>query len=272
MAIANETGRMPRVEWDAFLRSFRWAQGEHVVLLGPTGRGKSTLAVEILDRRDFVVAFDVKGDDPALIGAGYEPATSWPQLDLERDAIREGKPLRIRLVAPPGGSARERIQRGRELFGDALEDILTRGRWTVYIDELRITSERRLFDLGPEIDSLLIAARGKKGTVVSATQAPRWIPAAAYDQVRHVFLWPVRDEEKLRRFEDIAGLGKGFREILKRMPEHDVVYVRPPNHPLITRAPRPDHAAVVVPEAEVESAHSDEAPRPRNTGLRKWIW
>lgn len=271
--MASDVRQVERVDWSTFLRRFRWKQGEHVALLGPTGRGKSTLAVEILKRRDFVVVLDLKGDDPALTAAGYEPIRSWPVLDLEREAIRDGTSLRVRLTVPVLAEAADTFARGRDVFRACIEDIRTRGRWTIYVDELRVTAERRLFDLAPEIEALIMFARGKQGTVVSATQAPRYIPRSAYDQVRHVFIWPVRDRDGLRRIEEIAGLGTQYRDALVGMAWHEVMYVRPPGEPVITmldasRVPAP--SPVAVPAGE--NPRMDIAPDGRDNRRRGWFW
>ena len=73
---------VPRVTWDEFLKSFRWKQGEHVTLLGPTGQGKTTLALAILPRREYVIVFGTKAKDKTLDRLikedGYEKCTEYP--------------------------------------------------------------------------------------------------------------------------------------------------------------------------------------------------
>src|SRR5207248_297525 len=83
--------------WDEFLEWFAtvWKPGQHAALVGPTGMGKSTFAVGILELRKYVLALDPKGGDETLETAGYERLTDWPLPAKVYDAIAEGRPARF---------------------------------------------------------------------------------------------------------------------------------------------------------------------------------
>ena len=55
---------IPSVPWHEFERHFKWRQGEHVTVIAPTGWGKTTLELAIIDRRKYSIFFATKRDDP----------------------------------------------------------------------------------------------------------------------------------------------------------------------------------------------------------------
>lgn len=273
------------IPWDTFYdKEFRWKQGEHVALIGPTGRGKSTLAGYILDKRRLVVALDLKGDDPTLKKWGYETTRQWPMDgEAERlkgrietrpngEKVRIVDPLRVRLS--PVMQTLDESNAARKVFRDCLDDVFVRGGWTVYMDELYIASGRD-FDLGMYIERLMVHARSRGATMVNATQAPRWIPKLTYDQATHLFIWPVRDRDGLQRVEEITGFGKDLRPVMSGLGKHDVLYVRPPDAAIVTRAPKPVEKPpepVSMRGIPPQPKSHDTAPRERKGGFRQKAW
>lgn len=274
-----------RMDWEAFKsRGFQWEQGEHIALIGPTGRGKSTLAGNILDKRRLVVALDLKGDDPALKRWGYESTPSWPLPDEgerlkgeihekpDGTKVRIVPPLHVRL-APPVRTRGDR-ESAAKVFADCLDDVFERGGWAVYVDELLIAVGRK-FDLGDAIEDLMVHARFRGTSMVNATQAPRWIPKLTYDQATHLFIWPVRDTDGLGRVEEITGFGRAIRNTLQEMDKHETLYVKPPDTLIVTQCPPPDEVAEepkstrgVTPTPE---GH-DTPPRPKGGKFRRAAW
>lgn len=82
----------PRVPWADFYREWRWQQGEHVAMVGPTGSGKTSLLIRILGKRQFVVVAATKPADPTmdyLISHGYTKFERW------ENVRPESKPKRV---------------------------------------------------------------------------------------------------------------------------------------------------------------------------------
>lgn len=74
-----------RLPWDEFLAGrFVWNQGEHVTLIGPTGSGKTTLALALLPMRRYVLAFGTKPKDRTLDTlvrqAGWKRVQTWEKM------------------------------------------------------------------------------------------------------------------------------------------------------------------------------------------------
>ena len=57
---------IPFVPWRKFESSWVWNQGEHLLVVGDTGQGKTTIQSRLLDRREFVVVFVTKTHDETI--------------------------------------------------------------------------------------------------------------------------------------------------------------------------------------------------------------
>lgn len=226
--------------WDEFLEWFArvWKPGAHVALVGPTGMGKSTFAVGILELRRYVLALDPKGGDSTLETSGYERLTDWPLPDKAYDRIAEGHPARYIV----GGHSRTLEDRARltVLLRDTLRGVFESRGWTVYADEFQLLADRKMMNLGAEVETLLIAARDKGITVLTSYQAPAWVPTAASRQATWIVLWPTRDVNVVKTLA--AAVGRPWQMIWSAMralpPFHVLVIGRNPHEPMVvTTAP-----------------------------------
>jgi hypothetical protein len=255
-----------RSSWAAFQREHiaLFEPGQHISMIGPTGRGKSTLALHLLQHRPYVVVLDAKGGDDTLNGSGFEVVNQWP-IPNERERLGDGKP--IRLMLRPKGYGRERLDEAHDLFSRCIQSALDSMRWTIYVDELRLTSEGRTIDLAPEVEVAYMVGRGRRVTMVSATQAPRYVPKAAYDQVTHQFHWPLGDRDARRRQAEISGLDRvDFDVTVEGLAKHEVLYISPMGEPLVVKPPAPRKPVGQKPERE--RATPKGSPHP----LRKRVW
>jgi hypothetical protein len=238
---AAEGAEVVGMSWDDFLTHWRaaWKPGAHVALIGPTGAGKSTFAVGAMAHRRYILALDPKGGDSTLATTGFERLLQWPPPQRVYDAIAEGKPARFIV------GARTRTLADRALLEDLLRRVLdgvfeSRG-WTLYCDEFQLLADRKMMGLGPQVETLLIAARDKGISVVTSYQAPAWVPTAASRQATWVVIWPTRDVNVVKALAEI--IGRDWRmllEAIRALPQHHVMIAnRSPFEPLIiTKAPR----------------------------------
>lgn len=229
--------------WDEFLAFFKikWRPGQHLALIGTTGCGKSTFACGVLESRRYLLALDPKGGDETLETLKLPRLTKWPPPEKVFDAIAEGKAARF-IVGPKVRTVDDR-RRLVATLRDTLRGVFEAGGFTVYVDEFQLLADRKMMGLGPEVETLLVAARSKGISVVTSYQAPAWVPTAASRQATWVVLWPTRDENVVKALAAIVG--RGWRllwEAMEALPEHHVLIVGPnPREPMIiTKAPRRD--------------------------------
>ena len=212
-------------EWDDFLKWFdhEWEPGKHLALIGPTGEGKSTFAVGVLALRKWVLALDPKGEDETLSRSGFKRITWWPIDNRTRDSIAEGKPAR--LIVGGGVRTRAELEKLRELMHNAVEGVRAEGGWTIYADEFQLLADRRMYGLDKEIEALLIAARSRGTSVVTAFQAPAWVPKAGTRQASFVVMWPTRDRVMIKTVAE--AMGRAWHDLA------DAVDELPPFHVLV---------------------------------------
>jgi len=208
---------VPRMEWSAFLDWLSWRQGEHVTLIGPTGQGKTTLAIELLPVRKWVVMFATKPKDRTLDGLrreGWYVTAEWPAPALERRVI----------LWPPAAkldSRRDQVA----AFGEALEAIYRTGAWCIYADELAyLTDELRL---EPELRMMWQQGRSLGISLVAGFQRPANVPLLAYSQATHLFLWRTNDGRDLKRLQEVSGVVdlRTMLATVQSLDRHEALYV-----------------------------------------------
>jgi energy-coupling factor transporter ATP-binding protein EcfA2 len=227
------------VEWPDFLTWFRsvWQQGQHVAIVGPTGCGKTTVAVGITSLRKWVIALDPKGGDKTLKKSGYTPVADWPLPKPIRNDIADGKSARLVMGFKP--RTMPEIDKLKALLRDTMEGIWIDGGWTVQADEAQILADRKMMNLGSHMEKMLVAARDKNISMVSLFQAPAWVPTATTRQATFIFIFPTRDVDVIKSLA--AKIGRNWRDleqILHAIPDHYcIVSGLNPREPLILTKP-----------------------------------
>jgi ABC-type cobalamin/Fe3+-siderophores transport system ATPase subunit len=213
---------VPTLEWSDFLRRFDWRQGEHVSLIGPTGGGKTTLAVQLLERRGYVVAIGTKPKDKTLNylrrHQGYKLVRELP------GQVQPGRPSRV--IVWPKMSTLDRAKK-RELathVRTTLDRAYSAGGWTIFADELSFLSNT--LKLAPELSDIWQQGRSNHVSLIGCSQRPRHIPLDAYSAASHLFLWRNNDEYDLKRLSGLNGVSSALvRSIVPQLPRFAVLYV-----------------------------------------------
>lgn len=227
--------------WDRFLQWFGgvWKPGEHLACIAPTGAGKSTFVVGVLQAcRNYVLAFDPKGGDSTLRGSGWPRLPTWPPPPQVYKDIADGKVARY--IVGPATSLVSDLPRQRGIFQSALDGSFNDGGWTVYVDELQLMADRRMMNLSTPVERLLITARDKGLSVVSAYQRPANVPRTASDQATWVAVSYTRDKDVVDRVAEMLGRPKPeIRGLIKALEPYSWGVVgRNPHLPLIITRPR----------------------------------
>lgn len=224
----------PRVRWDTFLWRFRqgepdgFKQGDHVTILGPTGSGKTTIAKDVVESRDYVLGIFTKPRDPLIDALARNGWRRTGQLDIR---VQNGQLIDRWVAYHPQftGTMRERKVKQTSAVQNALDYAFTAERWCVFVDEgLWVAKHLRL---GEELEMFWFQARTLDVSLVALGQRPRHIPLAAYSQVQHLFLGQTTDREDLDRVSELGAGGpvdtELVRYVLQTLREHEFLYVQP---------------------------------------------
>lgn len=187
--------------------------GIHFAMLAPTRGGKTTLATKGLipiyrEAEVPVLVIDSTGD-PKLAEYG-ERLPRWGDMtELHRVAVDD---LSL--------SSREKVHR-------ALERAYKQGDILIYVDEIRHLTDKRYMGMQATMESLWLFG-GKRGiTIGGATQAPRFVPSALYDQSKAHFLFRIRDDRARKRVEEISGDTLSLRSVIPSLRKYHFAYVNP---------------------------------------------
>ena len=227
---------IPRLPWDEFLHGFAWRQGEHVTLIGPTGAGKTTLALALLPLRRYVLALATKPKDRTMDklvrSRSWRLVRTWDNMpNVLGSACRVVFWPRYRT---PDDEPAQAVEIARAMNG-----AFAQGGWCLFVDELWWV-ERKL-GLSRMVESWFTQGRSVGLSMIVGSQRPAHISLLAYDQATHVFFWRENDEANLKRIAGLNGLkSRIVRETVATLPKHAVLYVNTNTGAMIvTQAPAP---------------------------------
>jgi len=228
--------------WETFLRYMKdaWKPGQHIAMIGPTGEGKSTFAGGLLSNRKWVMALDPKGEDETLSKTGYERVRTVPsasrgpwwrvqhwqaarQWDRIENRIAEGLPARVIVGGPAMTEAQDAAN--QLLMRKAFSYVREAGGWTTYVDEFELISSQRLFNLGRNVERMLISARSAGTSVVTSFQAAAWVSKHATRQARFTVIWPTGDRDMI--VSVARSMGRDWKQLAAGVDE------LPPYHVLV---------------------------------------
>lgn len=218
----------PRKPWDVFLRdSFKPKPGEHIGIIGSTGKGKTVLQTSLAQLFPFVAVFATKALDSSMDSliekGGYLRQARWHRLN----------PLDYpRRVVWPDATNIDAEEVQREVFGDALAKIFKEaGRprqkptgWAVVIDELWFIST--YLGLKRRLSTFLFQGRSLGHTAILATQRPFDVPTEVYDQSTNLFFFKFSEYRALQRLAEIQSDNRQVvRYAVPRLEPFQVLYV-----------------------------------------------
>lgn len=197
------------------LAPFRVRQGEHILITGRTGSGKSAMARALLARRRFLIFFRSKGDD---IRWRMDRKTTTLRSSLS--AMEDGRVERLEVAPPPGDIRSPEAAEMAEVFYQVMDRAEHRhkGGWTIYVDEAKVFAELGLMG---NLEHLATQGRSKRISLVVGSQRPTWISRYLLSEPsHHISFWhDGRDRKTLREC-----VSESHYEALGRVQRHQFAW------------------------------------------------
>lgn len=183
-----------------------WRQGEHVLLVGKTGGGKTFAAKILMSLRQYVAMLIIKADDEVWWG--------WREVErAEQVKLTERGPKKWR-VFPKATTLRLTRGMQRFEFSEMLERIWQEEGWTIEIGELYYCQVR--LNLGDELVTLWTTGRSKHITCVGECQRPARIDRHFISESRFLICFRVgdgRDRDTLGEIVGDKAWGQSLRDL-----------------------------------------------------------
>lgn len=238
---AAEVPAVLRIPGEDFYRDYLdVGSGEHVSLIGPTGTGKTTAAMQMLPVvlatnphvRAVVLAMKPHkrprkkgrprtGDETLMRYAkrtGARIIRTW-------DAHRLYPRARLFILWPAHRFDDHDEYRQAEQFEACLRDTYRRGDWFVFADEVYSLTK----ELGLEQPLIRLWTRGRSmdAGLIAATQKPTHVPTWMWSMAQHLFLWHDPDAQARKRYGEIGGFDPGLVEqTLLGLDRYSCLYLR----------------------------------------------
>lgn len=202
-----------RLPYEEAKAAMGWKQGEHITIIGPTGQGKTTLALDLMNERSYPLIIATKPKDTTLTNFirrnNYHVIKEWP-------------PVRERTVLWPSIRRVEDKPNQAVQVYRALSEAYTAGGYAILVDELSYV----LDELGCEqpVKTIWQQGRSINLSLVTCILRPSHVPLLAYDQATFVILFRDNDERNLRRMGGLAHWSsKEIMSAVSRLNRHEFI-------------------------------------------------
>lgn len=228
------------------LRRFgrEWEQGQHVLVTGGTGWGKTQLARSLvdarIDRNGYVVVFVGKLRPDKTITDSYAKRDGWTRWTKWRKPnVFERKILLWPNTESPRTKtleAKRKLQAG--VFEDALDKLSDIGHWTCQFDEGLYMTSPTFLGLANHIAMLHQMGRSAGLSLMTLAQRPSHLPLVVYGSATHAFTSRTSVLNDRKRLSELGSDDpRNMAKILSDLPVYDFLW---------TNSRRPGTASEII--------------------------
>jgi energy-coupling factor transporter ATP-binding protein EcfA2 len=207
-----------------------WKQGEHVLISGSTGSGKTALARHVVEIRaqngGHVVVFCMKPLEDQTIVEDYKGFTRWKKW-RKRPSSWENRILLWPDVRKAKGDKDEILRIQGEVFQEAFNGVNDAGHYTVQVDEGLYTTSPTFLNMASDLAMAHAIGRSGRLTMVTLTQRPSHLPLILYGSASHAFVGRTREASDQKRLAEL-GAKEGGKELATRIADqgrHDFLWI-----------------------------------------------
>lgn len=215
-----------------FTRYFAYEYDEHVLILGPTGSGKTKMALDglgvIAREKNPAIIFAMKPRDRTL--DDFAKQHNFAEIRVWPPAIsKKWRPRKYDgYLLKPVHNMRDIYwtrQHHHDVFQEAILDSYAKGNRILFCDETYSLANE--LQLSEELVTVWSKGRSMNCAIWAATQRPAFIPTWAYSQSTHFFISYDPDKRSRKRYEEISGVDPEIiREGTEALEEYEWLYVK----------------------------------------------
>lgn len=205
-----------------------WKQGDHVLVTGGTGSGKTLLARHLdeirIQRGGSVIVFVCKLQPDETVTNAYKGFTRWTTWK-RNPSVHENRVLfwpKVEKLTPT-----DAVDVMRTEFAHALDELGKMGKWTVHIDEGLFVSSPHYLGLGNVVGMLYALGRSARTTMITLAQRPAHLPVTIYPNLSHAFVGRASELPDLRRLADMDGKtnSRALQRMISENGKHDFTWI-----------------------------------------------